>query len=155
MTADVIRETLLAAIGTSAFALLYSVPKRLWGFCALSGGTGWLIYRLMLQLDWSGQAISVFTATVAVAFLSRYMSIGRHCPATVFVMMGIIPLVPGVGIYWATYYVVTGQLSLASEEGFAAVKVAIAIVLGIMLTFEIPGRFFVKIRTIGRVKRKE
>lgn len=51
---------------------------------------------------------------------------------------GDIPLVPGAGVYWTSYYIVTGQLSQASVTGFKAIKVAVAIVLGIVLIFEVP-----------------
>lgn len=54
---------------------------------------------------------------------------------------GIFPLVPGAGIYWTAYYIVTDQMELASRTGFSAVKAAVAIVLGIIFVFEIPQSF--------------
>lgn len=61
---------------------------------------------------------------------------------TIFLICGILPLVPGAGIYWTCYYLVTGQLDEASTRGFSALKAAVAIVLGIVFVFEIPQRFF-------------
>ena len=61
---------------------------------------------------------------------------------TVFLICGIFPLVPGAGIYWTSYYLVTAQMRLAMSSGFAAMKAAIAIVLGIVFVFEIPNGFF-------------
>ena len=66
----------------------------------------------------------------------------KRCPVTIFLISGILPLVPGAGIYWTAYYLVTNQLDLALSKGFLAVKVAVAIVLGIVFVFEIPQRFF-------------
>ena len=45
---------------------------------------------------------------------------------------------PGAGIYWTVYYLVTEQLGLAVYTGYEAVKAAVAIVLGIVFVFELP-----------------
>lgn len=49
-----------------------------------------------------------------------------------FSYIGIF-LVPGAGIYWTVYYLITEQLRLAVYTGYEAVKVAIAIVLELSL----------------------
>ena len=86
----------------------------------------------------------VFLATVLVILLSRIFAVKERCPVTIFLISGILPLVPGAGIYWTAYYLVTNQLEEASRRGFLAVKVAVAIVLGIVVVFEIPQSVFRK-----------
>ena len=63
-------------------------------------------------------------------------------PVTIFLISGIFPLVPGAGIYWTVYYLVTEQLGLAVYTGYEAVKAAVAIVLGIVFVFELPQGVF-------------
>ena len=75
----------------------------------------------------------------------------EQCPATLFLIPGIFPLVPGAGVYWTSYYIVTDDLTLASDTGFTSLKVAAAIVLGIIFVFEIPQDFFAVLA--GRKKR--
>ena len=41
-------------------------------------------------------------------------------------------------MYWTVYYIVTDQLYLAVQTGHTAVKVAVAIVLGIVLCLSCP-----------------
>lgn len=62
-----------------------------------------------------------------------------------FLIAGIFPLVPVAGVYWTAYYIVTDQLRLAAETGYTAVKVAVAIVLGIVFIFELPQGLFVRL----------
>ena len=62
-----------------------------------------------------------------------------------FLIAGIFPLVPGAGIYWTAYYVVTDQLAKASARGFLTLKIAVAIVLGILFVFEFPQKWFRRI----------
>lgn len=136
-----IKEFFCAAVGTIAFSLLYAVPKKHYLDCGVIGAAGWLIYRLMLMLGMS-LSFSVFFAAVFIVLLSRFAAVRRQCPATVFLITGIFPLVPGGQFYWACYYLVTNQLSDALVSGLAAMKVMLAIVLGIIFVFEIPQAFF-------------
>ena len=102
-------STLAAAGGTVAFALLFGVPGRFYPCCGMIGGAGWLLYSL-LDGRFSAAAATFFAA-VLVMLLSRFFAVREKCPVTVFLISGIIPLVPGAGIYWAAYYMVTDQLA--------------------------------------------
>ena len=136
-----IRELIAAALGTVAFALLFCVPRAYYLHCGVVGAAGWLVYSLASQ--WGATvAEATFFATVLVILLSRIFAVRERCPATIFVICGIFPLVPGAGIYWTAYYLETNQLSDALSSGFAAVKAAIAIVLGIVVVFELPHKWF-------------
>lgn len=137
-----IGELIAAAIGTMAFSLLFGVPKKYYLYCGGIGAAGWLVYKVMLTAADMSNAAAVFIATVVIMLLSRYAAVLEKCPATVFMITGIFPLVPGAQIYWATYYLVTDQLSQAFDSGFLAIKIMISIVLGIVVVFEIPYKFF-------------
>ena len=135
-------RVLAAALGTVAFALLFSVPKKYYPGCGVVGGMSWLIYLLTQSALDCTETEAIFFAAVVVIFLSRLFAVGEGCPVTVFLITGIFPLVPGAGVYWTAYYLVTGQLDLARGSGFSAVKAAFAIVLGIVIVFELPGGLF-------------
>lgn len=136
-----IMELIASAIGTVAFALLYGVPRKHYPSCGIIGAAGWLMYRGMLAINVS-TSFAVFFATVLVVLLSRFAAVRKQCPATVFLITGIFPLVPGAKFYWAAYYLVTNQYGDATASGIGAVKVMIAIVLGIIFVFELPHRLF-------------
>ena len=138
-------ELISAAVGTMAFSLLFGVPKKYYVHCGGIGAAGWFLYKVMLESVGLSIAGSVFFATVLIVLLSRYAAVFEKCPATVFMITGIFPLVPGAQIYWATYYLVTDNLYKAFDSGFLALKIMISIVLGIVVVFEIPYKFF-KIR---------
>ena len=135
-------ELISAAVGTVAFSLLFGVPRKFYFYCGGIGAAGWFMYKLMLEKVGLSIAVSVFLATVVIVMLSRYAAVFEKCPATVFLITGIFPVVPGAQIYWATYYLVTDQLYAAFDSGFLALKIMVSIVLGIVVVFEIPYRFF-------------
>ena len=67
---EIIIQVLAAAVGTIAFSVLFSVPKRYYGFCGICGGAGWLVYALLVP------SLSVPVAT----FSPRCWS--SSCPAS-------------------------------------------------------------------------
>ena len=142
MSMNMILELLPAAAGTVAFAILYGIPKKYYLYCAPIGAAGWLLYRVMISLAGAGEFEATFLATALVVLLSRFVAVAEHCPATVFVTAGIFPLVPGAGIYWSCYYLVTSQFDMAGIKGLAAMQAIIGIVLGIVFIFELPHSFF-------------
>ena len=138
-------------VGTVAFAVLFNVPKRFYLCCGLTGTAGWMIYLTLTAGYDLSPALASFFGTLAVVLISRILTVRMKCPITIFLISGIIPLVPGAGIYWAAYYMVTDQLTEAADAGFAAVKAVAAIVLGIVCIFGLPQGLF----AVGKGRRKK
>ena len=124
-------QLVAAFVGTVGFSALFGAPRRFYLYCGLAGVAGWAVYLFVS----TGHSVvgAAFFAALTVAAISHVMARLRHCPVTVFLICGIIPLVPGGGIFWTAYYLVTDQLRMAAETGFVALKVTIAIAGGIIL----------------------
>ena len=141
-TAGLFVQTLAAFIGTFAFADLFGVPRAQYMVSGLIGALGWLAYLLLVRTACCGPVIAIILSSLLICIFSRVVAVWQKCPAQVFLLCGIFPLVPGAGIFWCTYYLVSAQLTLALSSGFDAVKAAVAIVLGIILAMELPQRIF-------------
>ena len=138
-----------AFIATWTFAALFGVPRKYYIDCGICGMIGWLLYLILLRHTNMSPAISAFFATALVALTSLVQSIVRKCPVTVFLISGIFPLVPGAGIFWTSYYMVSNDLYTAMQTGLVAIKVTIAIAAGILVVMEINsknriGKLFLK-----------
>lgn len=135
-------QIIAAFLGTVAFSVLFGVPRQYYAYCGLVGGAGWWLYSILIIYARCTATEATFFATFLVVLLSRFLAVWEKCPVTVFLTTGIFPLVPGAGIYWTAYYFVTDRPAQAADNGFAAIKAAFAIVLGIVLVFEVPDRIF-------------
>ena len=153
MIHGVIMHMVCPFLGTIGYAVLFNVPKRFYLSCGITGMTGWLLYHAIVSQTLSA-AVASFLGTMAVVFLSRVLSVEKKCPITVFLVAGILPLVPGAGIYYTVYYLVTNQLAEASRRGMESVKVAFAIVLGIVFVLAVPGELFQRMAKWRRKVRK-
>ena len=141
-TAGLAVQAAAAFVGTFAFADLFGVPRAQYTTSGVIGAIGWALYLVLVRLASVSPTIAIVLSSVLICILSRVMAVWQKCPAQVFLLCGIFPLVPGAGIFWCTYYLVSAQLPLALDSGFGAVKAAVAIVLGIILAMELPQRLF-------------
>ena len=74
----------------------------------------------------------LLAAFVGTAAFSVLYGVPRRC----YVWCG------AAGIYWTSYYLVMNEMDQALTTGYEAVKCAAAIVLGIVLAFELPQKLF-------------
>lgn len=138
-----------AFIATWAFAALFGVPRKYYINCGICGMLGWLLYLILLRHTNMSPTIAAFFSATLIALTALIQSIIRRCPVTVFLISGIFPLVPGAGIFWTSYYLVSNDLYTAMQTGLVAIKSTIAIAGGILLLMEINsknriGKFFLK-----------
>ena len=139
-TSSFLVQLIAAFLGTMAFAVLFGVPRNFYfdaGFC---GMMGWLLYLILTRYSAFSAVEVMFCATALVTLIALLQSIGRKCPITVFLISGIFPLVPGAGIFWTSYNIVSNQLPDAIHTGFAALKATVAIAFGILAVMELNGK---------------
>ena len=136
-----IGQLLLAFISTFAFAILFSAPRSQYFACGLCGCFTWGMY-LLFQKFGNSVVIAALFATFFVTVLARILSIIKKAPVTIYLVTGILPLVPGAGIYYTSYYFIMGDMSRFSQYGISTVKVAGSIVLGIIFGFALPQSLF-------------
>ncbi|MBR1514366.1 MAG: threonine/serine exporter family protein [Bacteroidales bacterium] len=133
-------QLIAAFLGTAGFAALFGVPGKFYFDCGFCGMMGWLLYLVLSRYTAFSPAEVIFCATAFVTLIALLQSIGRKCPITVFLICGIFPLVPGAGIFWTSYHIVSNQLSDALQTGFIALKATVAIAFGILAVMELNGK---------------
>ena len=136
-TSSFLVQLIAAFLGTMSFAVLFGVPRNYYFDAGLCGMMGWLLYLILTRYSAFSAVEVMFCATALVTLIALLQSIGRKCPITVFLISGIFPLVPGAGIFWTSYNIVSNQLPEALSTGFAALKATVAIAFGILAVMEI------------------
>ncbi len=139
---SVFEHFICSFIGTIAFSVLFNVPKRYYVWCGLTGTAGWVLYVLLVEASVT-DTMATFFGTIIVVLMSRILAIHMKCPITIFLVSGIFPLIPGASVYYTAYYIVVNELSDAVTKGLLAVKIAFAIVLGIVFIVSIPKKYFI------------
>ena len=135
-------QALAAFVGTVAFACLYGVDRIQYVSMGIIGALGWMAYLHLARQAGASAPVAALFAAMLVCLMARVVAVPARCPAQLFLICGLFTLVPGAGIFWSTYHLTAGDIDMARSFGFTAVKVAVAIVLGIVFAMELPQRLF-------------
>ena len=120
---------LYAFIACASFCFIFQVRKPLFIFlCSLNGAVSWLVYLLTDFLP--AEAARYFLATIAVSILAEILARVLKAPATIFLVIGIIPLVPGGGLYYTMDYLISGDFAMFTSKGLQTAAAAGAIAAG-------------------------
>lgn len=152
MMRDILVNIVCPFLGTAAYVVLFNVPKKYYFSCGVTGIVSWVVY--LTTSGFLSPAVASFLAVLAAVFLSRMLTVRMKCPITIFLLAAILPIVPGAGIYYTAYYLVTNQLFLAAERGIGALKAAFGIVVGIAVVVSIPREVFQVHYWRGRKRQK-
>lgn len=128
---DLLKFLITAMIASSAYGMVFDLKGSPLFFGALGGGIGWVAYKLLLLRF--NYAFAFFVAAVIVAVYAEVMARIRKMPASVFILVGMLPLVPGEGIYLTMKALVDGNTVAFMNEGRHTFAVAGALSLGILL----------------------
>ncbi len=132
MTEHII-QIISAALGTLGFALLFSVNRRHLPLIFLGGALSWLVY-LMAWEQGAGVFLSTLISAALICLWSEWMARLRKAPANIFLLTGIVPLLPGSALYYTMEAIVSKNVSQlvrkGAETGYVAVGIAVGIVIG-------------------------
>ena len=138
-------RSLAAGLGTIAFALMFRVRKRHFVDCGVLGTITWFAYMICIRI-WNNEAIAVFVSGFAAVLASRVLAVLRRCPATVFLMTSLIPLLPGISLYRTIYYLLMGSAQISMHFGKLCFLTAFTIAVSIAVVQQIPRNWTVPVR---------
>lgn len=135
-----ISSFIYAFLSTIGFSVLFNIPRREMIFTGICGGLGWLVHD-SLGLMGVSVVFSSFLGALTVSILAEILAKFRKKPATVFVVPGIIPLVPGYALYFSMLKIIEENYAEASRVGFEALIISVMIASAIIIATSV-GRLF-------------
>lgn len=122
-----------AFLAAAEFAILFQAPKKSLPVSGVIGAVGWVVYiyiRKDLEYD---SFYAMFFATVVLSLLSELAARIFKQPVTIFVIPGIIPIVPGLGMYRGMAAIIENNYDTGMNILITTGMDASAIALGMML----------------------
>ncbi len=125
---DYLLPCLCAFLACVGFTLAYNIHGAGKLICGVGGALGWLVYLL------AGETVlAAFLAAAVIGTYSELMARVRRCPVTGYLLVALLPLVPGGGIYYAMSYCVAGDIQRFLHTLLHTFGVAAALAVGAML----------------------
>lgn len=134
MTDQIIRILIVLAsglIGSIGFALIFGVAKKHFLFSVISSIISCLAFEIIFACG-GGMFVSALVGAGLSAAYSDIISHKIKTPATVMIIIGIIPLVPGAKLYYTMLGIVRDDMEMFSHNGESALLIAAGIAVGII-----------------------
>ena len=130
-------QILCGGLGTLAYALFFHVRPRHLLLATLGGALSWLLYLLVLARD--GKCISQCVGGLhgGLCLWSEGMARVRKAPANIFMIPGIISLLPGGALYYTMSALIGGDMDTVMLKGKETGLMALGIVVGILVASEL------------------
>jgi uncharacterized membrane protein YjjB (DUF3815 family) len=140
-------EPLWAGLATAGFAFLFNMRGVDLPLAAAGGALGWAV-AAPLQAAGFTQGTAYLVASVAIGFWSEIVAAIRRRPASIYIACGIIPLVPGGGMYYTMLEYVRGNNWNGLSTALATLLAAGAIAVGLAISSAVSR--LVSLRSIAR-----
>ena len=118
-----------AFFGVFFGAVMLNGPKKLLLPASLIGAVCWGVY--LLVLPHTGAVVATFISSVVVAWVSHLSARKFKAPVTMFFIPAFLPLVPGITLYRAVFYMLNNDNDSSMAYLILTVQIAMAIALAI------------------------
>ena len=124
---------LYAALGTLGFGLIFNANKNKLIYIMFGGFINYLSYIIVLNLTNNVFLAAAFCAVVTSIY-SQVSAIILKCPSTIFILTGLIPIVPGSSLFYTMQNLVLGNSPAVLNNGIITVEIILGIVSGMLFS---------------------
>ena len=131
---DLLINFFFSFLATVGFSIFFNSPKKSLLPAGIIGAIGWTL------------------AATLISLLSEILARKMKFPAIIFVIPGILPLIPGLGLYNTMLSLVEGSYSNAISIGTDALFVSASIAMGVLLITSLVKTYYIAIAKIHHKK---
>ena len=133
---DPVLQSIVGALGSLGFAILFQVRGKLLIFAFLGGLLSWGTYCLA-GLFVGHEALQYLIATTALTLYSEALARILKCPSTILLVTGWIPLIPGSALYYSISALVQSNMTLFVDRILHTFLLMIAMSAGMLLAMTV------------------
>ncbi|WMJ22734.1 threonine/serine exporter family protein [Paludicola sp. MB14-C6] len=130
-------------LGCVGFSIMFNLRGKINLLASFGGVIGYAVFLLFSFTQ--NDIMQYFLATIAIEIYAEILARVFKQPVTIFLIVALLPLVPGGGIYYTMEYCINGNIGMFIEEGLHTFFIAGSLVGGIIVVSSV-------VRLIDRVK---
>ena len=143
-----------ALLATFGFCIIFNVPTQKFPICAIIGALSWMSYQAFIYMGLS-QVFAAFISSCIVWLLSNICSRLFKETSTMFIIPGILCLVPGSGMYYTMLAMLHHDIEATASTGTVTLMVAGAIAAGLLAMGSVMGVIILFINRVKSIMRKQ
>lgn len=119
-------------VAIACFAVLLECPVRYLPHAGIVGAAGGGVYLASIEMG-TDVVMASFLSALVIALMSHTFARIFRAPVTIFLIPGILPTVPGAGMYRTVYYMISGDNEKCSYYLIQTLEIAGVIALAIFI----------------------
>ena len=120
-------------IGSLGFALLFNIRGKRLIFASLGGIFSWTLFLLLGNLT-GNEPARYFAVALCAAVYAEIMARILKTPTTTFVIISLVPLIPGSSLYYTMSYAIEKDGAAFLARALYTLQLAAALALGVITT---------------------
>ena len=131
-------QFIAAFIAVVSFSVNLVIPKKHIIIVGGVGALGWVIFVICNYFNLN-EILSYFISALFVTVISLVLSKLLNAVSTIFLIPGILPIVPGIAMYKMIYFFINNNLKESAYQLLQAILITGGIALAIFITESIKG----------------
>ena len=121
-----------AFLAILCFAIMLETPKKYIVFAGIVGAVGWFVFLFAGKMG-ASEVFATFLSALTIAFISHVFARLFKTPVTGFLIAGILPTVPGAGMYHIGYYLFQRDMDMMAYYITSVLQIAGVIAAAIFI----------------------
>lgn len=119
-------------VACTGFVIVFNIHGRGKLLCALGGAITWGAYCVAEHFG-CDSLLCYFISTCVAAIFSEAMARVRRYPAISYLVISLLPLIPGAGIYYTALYAIRSNMTMSTQYGTQTLATAGVMAAGILI----------------------
>jgi len=129
---DTVIQVVMAFAGSLGFAMIFNLRRKFMLPSAFAGMCAWIVYLISIGLT-DDILMSSCIASIAASLFAEIMARICRTPANQFLIIALIPLIPGAPLYYTMAAVTRRDAMESALFGYRTLQFVLGLALGICL----------------------
>ena len=140
MNLEQLIQVIFGFLGSLGFAILFNVKGKKMIFASLGGLMSWAFFVVLSYLIPS-EPVCYLIVSIVISIYAEVCARVLKAPTTIFIIISLIPLIPGGSLYYTVASAFDSSFGVFSEKAIYTLKLAAALALGMIIVLAV-WRFF-------------
>ncbi len=133
---EAIIQIISGTLGTIGFGILFNIRGKKLAFASLGGLLSWTVY-LLLCLFINNEPLVYLLVSITTSVYAEVLAVNLKTPTTTFLIISLIPLIPGGSLYYTMAYALDGNLDSFISKAVSTLALAAALSVGIIIVLSV------------------
>ena len=133
---EAIIQIISGTLGTIGFGILFNIRGKKLAFASLGGLLSWTVY-LLLCLFINNEPLVYLLVSITTSVYAEVLAVNLKTPTTTFLIISLIPLIPGGSLYYTMAYALDGNLDSFISKAVSTLSLAAALSVGIIIVLSV------------------